>query len=176
VPVSAERGTDLDALEGVIAGAAAAVAAAVSGGRRHRSRRALPRGRVHPRKDLPPAGRRGALRDDRRDRRFDLEARCGGSTRRCTSTRASQRAILLLRGGTRMKAIASQARPTWTSVRRPRLSRACGSRSSAGWGDSDAGSGAARLLRAPGDGEQLREPPRRRAGFVLHTYPYRETT
>ena len=46
----------------------AAFAAALSGRRSHRSRRAVSRRRVRARKDLPPAGRRGAVRDGGRGR------------------------------------------------------------------------------------------------------------
>ena len=68
VPVSADRGTQLAALKAEIAQGPAGVGAAVSGGRPDRPRRALPRGGVHPREDLPAAGRRSALRDDGRHR------------------------------------------------------------------------------------------------------------
>ena len=122
VPVSAEDGTQLDALQGRDRDAAA-------GGRRRsigddeltdRDERFLAAEFVREKifrllgEEVPYATTVAIDRFEQRRRS------CAASTRRCYVDRASQRAILLGEGGARMKAIATQARARHGApVRRP---------------------------------------------------------
>jgi len=138
VPVSAERGTDLDTLEGVIAGL-------------------LPESPpLYPVDDVTDRDERFLAAEFIREKifrqlgdevpyattvtieRFVHE----GELRRIDATvlvdKASQRAILLGEGGTRMKAIASQARADMERLFGGRVYLEVWIKVKRGWGDSDA--------------------------------------
>ena len=110
VPVSAEKERGLDALRDALRAAAARGGRDVRRGRDHRSRRALSRRRIHPREDLPAAGRGDPVCGNGRDR----PVRAGRAMRRIHATvyvdRENQKAILLGAGGAQMKEIATKAR------------------------------------------------------------------
>ena len=110
--------------------------------------------------------------------KFEVE----GALRRIYATvyvdKAGQRAILLGEGGARMKAIATQARAEMERLFGGKVFLEVWVRVKSGWADTDAVAHALRLLRAVAH-MATRQPVQRRddePAFVLHAYPYRETS